>query len=128
MLRSALRRRPLEDDQRDDDNDPLGSLLRRAGRGDQDAFADLYDALAPLLRGIVLKVVRDSAQTEEVTQEAFVELWRLTTHHAGRSGRGPRPSLIDGQSTASARSRQAETEHNGMRRSGSRNRPTSPTK
>ena len=86
MLRSALRRRPLEDDQRDDDNDPLGSLLRRAGRGDQDAFADLYDALAPLLRGIVLKVVRDSAQTEEVTQEAFVELWRLAPRYDSSRG------------------------------------------
>ncbi len=75
MLRSSLRRR--NDDSRDDAKDPLVQLLSRAGRGDQVAFAELYDALAPLLHGVVLKVVRDPAQSEEVTQEAFVELWRL---------------------------------------------------
>ena len=57
--------------------DPLAQLLRRAGRGDQAAFADLYDALSPLVHGVVLKVVRDPAQSEEVAQEVFVELWRL---------------------------------------------------
>jgi RNA polymerase sigma-70 factor, ECF subfamily len=58
-------------------DEPLAGLLRRAGRGDQDSFADLYDALSPLVHGVVLKVVRDPAQSEEVTQEVFVELWRL---------------------------------------------------
>ncbi|MGH9133059.1 MAG: ECF RNA polymerase sigma factor SigK [Ilumatobacteraceae bacterium] len=57
--------------------DPLGELLGRAGRGDQAAFGGLYDELAPLVHGVVLKVVRDPAQSEEVTQEVFVELWRL---------------------------------------------------
>ena len=58
-------------------DDPLTVLLRRAGRGDQTAFAELYDSLAPLVHGVVLKVVRDPAQSEEVSQEVFVELWRL---------------------------------------------------
>ena len=84
MLRSALRRRT--DDARDDAKDPLGVLLSRAGRGDQVAFAELYDALAPLLHGVVLKVVRDPAQSEEVTQEAFVELWRLAPRYDASRG------------------------------------------
>ncbi len=58
-------------------DDPLAVLLGRAGRGDQAAFAELYDALSPLVHGVVLKVVRDPAQSEEVSQEVFVELWRL---------------------------------------------------
>ena len=66
--------------------DPLGTLLRRAGRGDQSAFAELYDSLAPLLHGVVLKVVRDPAQSEEVTQEAFVELWRLAPRYDATRG------------------------------------------
>jgi len=61
-------------------------LLRRAGRGDQQAFAQLYDALAPLVHGVVLKVVRDPSQTEEVTQEVFVELWRLAARFDGTKG------------------------------------------
>jgi RNA polymerase sigma-70 factor (ECF subfamily) len=86
MLRSALRRRAVNDDDSDDAKDPLGRLLGRAGRGDQAAFAELYDALAPLLHGIVLKVVRDHAQSEEVTQEAFVELWRLAPRYDASRG------------------------------------------
>jgi RNA polymerase sigma-70 factor (ECF subfamily) len=85
MLRNALRRRAADDIDSDDRRDPHGALLSRAGRCDQAAFAELYDSLAPLLYGIVLKVVRDPSQSEEVTQEAFVELWRLAPRFdAGR--------------------------------------------
>jgi RNA polymerase sigma-70 factor, ECF subfamily len=61
-------------------------LLNRAGRGDQEAFSELYDALAPLLHGVVLKVVRDRSQSEEVTQEAFIELWRLAPRYDSSRG------------------------------------------
>jgi len=67
-------------------NDPLGDLLRRAGRGDQAAFGELYDALSPLVYGVVLKVVRDPSQAEEVAQEVFVELWRLAARFDGTKG------------------------------------------
>ena len=86
MLRNALRRRVVGDSDVDNAKDPLGTLLSRAGRGDQSAFADLYDALAPLLHGVVLKVVRDPAQSEEVTQEAFIELWKLAPRYDGSRG------------------------------------------
>lgn len=71
---------------RDADDDPLGALLRRAGRGDQAAFAELYDQLSPLVYGVVLKVVRDPSQSEEVAQEVFVELWRLAARYDGTRG------------------------------------------
>lgn len=86
MLRNALRRRVVGDSDVDNAKDPLGTLLSRAGRGDQSAFADLYDALAPLLHGVVLKVVRDPAQSEEVTQEAFIELWKLAPRYDASRG------------------------------------------
>lgn len=68
------------------DTDPTAALLRRAGRGDQTAFADLYDVLSPLVHGVTLKVVRDPAQAEEVTQEVFVELWRLAARFDSSKG------------------------------------------
>jgi RNA polymerase sigma-70 factor, ECF subfamily len=66
--------------------DPLTGLIVRAGRGDQAAFADLYDATAGLVHGIVLRVVRDPSQTEEVVQEVFVEIWRLAPRFDGTRG------------------------------------------
>jgi RNA polymerase sigma-70 factor, ECF subfamily len=57
--------------------DPQLALIQLVGRGDQAAFADLYDAVAGLVHGVVLKIVRDPSQTEEVVQEVFVELWRV---------------------------------------------------
>ena len=52
------------------------SLMARIAGGDEPAFAELYDELAPTLYGVALRVVRDPAQSEEVTQEVLVELWR----------------------------------------------------
>lgn len=61
--------------------DPLADALGRAGAGDHAAFAEVYRQLAPLVYGIVLKIVRDAAMSEEVTQEVFVELWRLAPRY-----------------------------------------------
>ncbi|MFE7776162.1 sigma-70 family RNA polymerase sigma factor [Streptomyces sp. NPDC057445] len=54
----------------------LDALLVRVARGDQEAFAQVYDALCGPVLGIVRSVLRDPAQSEEVTQEVMVELWR----------------------------------------------------
>ena len=86
MLRSARRATPEFASSTDPGGDVAGTLLRRAGRGDQAAFAELYDVLAPLVHGVVLKVVRDPAMAEEVTQEVFVELWRLAARFDGSKG------------------------------------------
>ncbi len=51
----------------------LAELLRRSARGDQQAFAELYDATSSRVYGLAVRVVRDPAQAEEVTQEAFLE-------------------------------------------------------
>lgn len=80
----VLRPRPIET--ATDLDDPIGVVLRRAGRGDQAAFAELYDALSPLVYGVVLKVVRDPSHAEEVAQEVFVELWRLAARFDGTKG------------------------------------------
>ena len=50
--------------------------MARVAKGDVPAFAELYDELAPTVYGIVLLVLRDRAQSEEVTRKVFVELWR----------------------------------------------------
>jgi RNA polymerase sigma-70 factor, ECF subfamily len=66
--------------------DEHGALLGKVGRGDQEAFSRLYDELAAVVYGVVLKVVRDPSQSEEVTQEVFVEMWRLAARFDGSRG------------------------------------------
>src|SRR4051794_961159 len=51
-------------------------LLHRAGRGDEAAFAALYDSTCARVFGLALRVVRDPGMAEEVTQEAMVQVWR----------------------------------------------------
>ncbi|PPK90905.1 RNA polymerase sigma-70 factor (ECF subfamily) [Kineococcus xinjiangensis] len=60
-------------------------LLQAAGHGDEQAFAALYDATSGAVFGTVLRVLRDRAQSEEVTQEVYLEAWRTATRFdAGR--------------------------------------------
>jgi RNA polymerase sigma-70 factor, ECF subfamily len=54
----------------------LDGLLLRVARGDQDAFEAVYDRIAGPAYGVIRKVVRDPAQSEEVTQEVLLEIWR----------------------------------------------------
>src|SRR4051812_6122262 len=57
----------------------LTSVIASVADGDRAAFGSLYDALAPSVFGVSRRVLRDPAQAEEVTQEVFVEIWRLAT-------------------------------------------------
>jgi len=59
----------------------LAELLQRSARGDRSAFAALYDSTAARVHGLALRVVRDPAQAEEVTQEAFLEIWRTASRY-----------------------------------------------
>ena len=59
--------------------DPPGDLaarLRLVARGDAAAFDAVYDQVAASVFGIVRRVIRDPAQSEEVTQDVLLEIWR----------------------------------------------------
>lgn len=64
----------------------LADLLKRSARGDQAAFAELYDATSARAYGLALRVVRDPAQAEEVAQEAFLEVWRTASRFDATKG------------------------------------------
>ena len=57
-------------------NEGLVQLLKACSLGEEAAFAALYDATAARLFGLVLRTVRDRAQAEEVTQDAYLDIWR----------------------------------------------------
>ncbi|MDH6543990.1 ECF RNA polymerase sigma factor SigK [Streptomyces sp. SPB4] len=64
----------------------LTETLQKVAHGDKQAFSFLYDALAPMVFGIVVKVVRDRAQSEEVAQEVMIDLWRQAARYRPESG------------------------------------------
>lgn len=51
------------------------ALMRRAGRGDRDAFAALYERHAPAVHGLASRIVGSPALAEEVTQDVFLTVW-----------------------------------------------------
>ena len=53
----------------------LADLLAATARGDRAAFRRLYDATAPKLLGIVLRITRSRAEAEDVLQDAFIRVW-----------------------------------------------------
>lgn len=56
-------------------------LLHRCAGGDSAAFAELYELIAARVFGLVRRVVRNPALSEEVTQEVLVEVWRLSARY-----------------------------------------------
>ncbi|HEY5319432.1 MAG TPA: sigma factor, partial [Galbitalea sp.] len=61
-------------------------LLGRVAEGDQEAFGELYDQLAPRVLGLVRRILVDFAQSEEVTQEVFLEIWQNATRYDSNKG------------------------------------------
>lgn len=64
----------------------LAEFLRRSGRGDEAAFAQLYDATSARAYGMAVRVIRDPSQAEEVTQEAFLEIWKTASRFDADKG------------------------------------------
>ncbi|MDA1036614.1 MAG: sigma-70 family RNA polymerase sigma factor [Chloroflexi bacterium] len=53
-------------------------LLVRAGSGDDGAFAALYDRLAGPAYSLAYYILRDPQWAQDVVQEAFVNIWRVS--------------------------------------------------
>lgn len=64
----------------------LEDLLRRCARGDEAAFARLYDLTSHRTYGLALRVVRNPAHAEEVTQEIYLEVWRTSARFDAARG------------------------------------------
>ncbi|TDO46209.1 RNA polymerase sigma-70 factor (ECF subfamily) [Kribbella sp. VKM Ac-2527] len=73
-------------DPRPPDGIDEGDLMRRVARGDTDAYSTLYDVVAPKVFGLVRRVLRNPAQSEEVTQEVMIDVWRTAGRYDAARG------------------------------------------
>jgi RNA polymerase sigma-70 factor (ECF subfamily) len=64
----------------------LAGLITQVARGNHAAFEAVYDQLAGPVYGVVLKVLRDPAQSEEVAQEAMLDVWRTASRFDAARG------------------------------------------
>lgn len=63
-----------------------GECLHRVAAGDREALGELYDRISPLVYGLALRILRNSADAEEVTLDVFTQVWRSAKRYDGRRG------------------------------------------
>ncbi len=61
------------------------SLIQRAQKGDQDAFAALVEEHQRYVYNLALRVVRDENEALDLTQETFVRAWTALPNFRGQS-------------------------------------------
>ena len=60
-------------------------LVKRAQRGESDAFADLFHAHKGRIYSICLRMTNNTAQAEDLTQDAFLQVFRKISTFKGNS-------------------------------------------
>lgn len=67
-------------------SDAPAGLLARIARGDREAFGRFYDAFAGLALGLIRRILRDPAASEEVLQEVFWQIWQEASRYDPQRG------------------------------------------
>ncbi|OGO42482.1 MAG: hypothetical protein A2Z04_05425 [Chloroflexi bacterium RBG_16_57_9] len=75
------------------------ALVSLVARGDRDALAALYDRYSSLVFSLVVRVLGEGMSAEEVTQDAFMSVWR------GAASFEPERGTFSGWLVAIARNR-----------------------
>lgn len=61
-------------------------LITRTAQGDTAALETLYDRYAPMVLGIVLKIIQDRALAENLLQETFWQVWQRASMYRPENG------------------------------------------
>lgn len=62
-------------------------LVKQLNSGDQQVFADLYDAYSALLFGVIARIVKDDEDAANLMQDCFVKIWRNVDRYDPNKGR-----------------------------------------
>lgn len=63
-----------------------GELARQIAAGDERAFMTAYDAHAPLLFGLAVRLLSDREAAEEIVQETYLTLWQRAAQYRPEAG------------------------------------------
>jgi RNA polymerase sigma-70 factor, ECF subfamily len=74
---------PLRAENQRDDSE--GALVQRAQRGDEQAFATLYQLHNKRVYSVCLRMTKDVAEAEDLAQEAFMQVFRNLNSFRGDS-------------------------------------------
>ena len=66
--------------------EPTDVLLSNAAQGDHAAFQALYIDVSSRVFALIRRVLIDVSQSEEVTQEVFLEVWQLASRYDSQMG------------------------------------------
>lgn len=87
MPNEPTSRQPAGRGRTDTEDGRLRDLVATVARGDQQAYAELYDQLSAVIYGVCRRVLRDPSEAEEVAQEVLLEVWRSASRYdPGRGG------------------------------------------
>ena len=64
------------DEARDPERERANAAMERYARGDDQAFSELYDALAPRLHRYLLRASRDPTRTDDLLQQTMLRIHR----------------------------------------------------
>lgn len=65
---------------------PDVELMRRACKGDADAFAEIYDRHSPVLLALGQRMLRSASEAQDLLQDVFMEAWeRVSEYDAGKA-------------------------------------------
>jgi RNA polymerase sigma-70 factor (ECF subfamily) len=76
---------PRNDQSQSKRDESEGSLVQRAQRGDELAFATLYQLHKKRVYSVCLQMTKDVADAEDLTQEAFLQVFRSINSFRGDS-------------------------------------------
>jgi len=90
-------------------------LVRAVARGDEKAYASLYDRYASILLGLLIRILHSRAEAEDVLQDVFLQVWQRAKNFDETRGRAftwlvtlTRSRAIDRLRSLASRDRVAE--------------------